>query len=82
MNRPVRTKMSQQAMSLIGIPKTLFPQTIENFDTFGSKDLKAVKEYVINYLSSLDRAFEENKGLFLYGSNGVGKTFIASMIVK
>lgn len=80
--RPLRNTLSDKALDVIGVPKHLRPLSISDFNTYGTKSLSAVKTYMAEYLSDIDTVFSENKGLFLYGSNGVGKTFIGSMIVK
>lgn len=74
--------MSSKNMSLMGIPKKFHDLCMEDFMTFKQKDLMKVRTYMEDYLNRLPEVFENNEGLFLYGSNGVGKTFIACMIVK
>ncbi len=80
--RPERITMSKESLSLIGIPKKFHSLTIDDFDTFGNSDLEKVKRYITDYLDNMQQVFESNEGLCLYGSNGVGKTFIACMIIK
>lgn len=80
--RPLRENLSDKALDVIGVPKHMRGKSISDFDTYGMRSLSDVKKYITNYLSDMDSRFIENKGLFLYGSNGVGKTFIGSMIVK
>lgn len=82
MNRPVRTVLSPKNLSIMGVPKKFHKQTIEDFLTYGERDLIKVKEAISDYLNRLPEAFDDNQGLLLYGSNGVGKTFISCMIVK
>lgn len=57
-------------------------KSIEDFDTYDLQSLRRVKKYMKGYLSDMYKVLQENRGLFLYGSNGVGKTFLASLIVK
>lgn len=80
--RPVRTHLSEQSLSLIGVPKKLQKLEMKDFDTYDSEDLEKIKSFFISYISDLPEKFETNSGILLRGSNGVGKTFIASMIVK
>lgn len=80
--KPLRETLSDKALDVVGVPKHLRPLSMEDFDTHKVKSMSTVKEYMIDYLSDVDARYDENKGLFLYGSNGVGKTFIGSMIVK
>ena len=78
--RPLRENLSDKALDVVGVPKHMRDKSISDFDTYGMRSLSDVKKYITNYLSDMDSRFIENKGLFLYGSNGVGKTFIGSMI--
>lgn len=82
MNRPVRTHMSIQNFPLLGIPKSFYSKDINDFETFGSQDLMHVKAFIEKYLSDMTFDFVHNKGIYLYGSNGVGKSVIACLIVK
>ena len=82
MNRPLRTVLSPKNLSLMGVPKKFHNQTIDDFLTYGEEDLIHVRDAVKEYLQNLPQSFENNQGLLLYGSNGVGKTFISCMIVK
>lgn len=80
--RPVRTVVSEDSLKLIGIPKSFRGNTLKCFDVKGKSELKKVKGLVQAYIEDLDNNFENNKGLFLYGSNGVGKTMLSSIILK
>lgn len=80
--RPVRTVVSEDSLKLIGIPKSFRGNTLKDFDVKGKSELKKVKGLVQAYIKDLDSNFENNKGLFLYGSNGVGKTMLSSIILK
>lgn len=80
--RPVRTVVSEDSLKLIGIPKSFRGNTLKDFDVKGKSELKKVKGLVQAYIEDLDINFENNKGLFLYGSNGVGKTMLSSIILK
>ena len=80
--RPVRTVVSEDSLILIGIPKSFRGNTLKDFDVKGKSELKKVKGLVQAYIEDLDSNFENNKGLFLYGSNGVGKTMLSSIILK
>ena len=80
--RPIRTVVSEDSLKLIGIPKSFRGNTLKDFDVKGKSELKKVKGLVQAYIEDLDSNFENNKGLFLYGSNGVGKTMLSSIILK
>lgn len=82
MKRPVRTYLSPKNLTIMGVPKRFHDMCIEDFLTYKQKDLVKVRDYIQDYLNRLPEVFDNNEGLFLYGSNGVGKTFIACMIVK
>lgn len=82
MNRPVRKKLSKQTMiEVIGIPKKMVDNTIDDF-IVDSEDRQDLKDYIQDYMDCLDDNFDDCNGLYLYGSNGVGKTFISSLILK
>lgn len=74
--------VSEDSLKLIGIPKSFRGNTLKDFDVKGKSELKKVKGLVQAYIEDLDNNFENNKGLFLYGSNGVGKTMLSSIILK
>lgn len=80
--RPVREKLSRKSLEVVGVPRHLMSATIDRFETNGDESLSEVKDYMRDYLENIDTNFEENKGLFLYGSNGVGKTYFGSLVVK
>lgn len=81
MKRPVRKTLNAKSLSLIGIPKSFINTSIEDF-TAPTRTLKEVKEFVTDYISDIDSNFDDNKGLFLCGSNGVGKTMLSCIILK
>lgn len=82
MSRPLRTYVNPTSLSLIGIPKSFIDTELSDFETNSNESLIEVKEFISEYLNNLDNNFENNKGLFLCGSNGVGKTMISCIILK
>lgn len=82
MSRPLRTYVNPISLSLIGIPKSFIDTELSDFETKSNSCLEEVKDFVSEYLSNLDKNFENNKGLFLCGSNGVGKTMLSCIILK
>ena len=82
MKRPVRTHMNETSLLLIGVPKTFINKSLADFVTRGSSALSDVKKLVKSYIDSIDDNSENNKGLFMYGSNGVGKTMLSCIILK
>lgn len=80
--RPKRTHVSHNNLILIGIPKELHLKSMNDFETYNDAGLQEVKNIIVQYINELHENFQLNKGLLLYGSNGTGKTFIASMVLK
>ena len=81
--RPPRKYLSPKSLSLIGIPKKFHETTIEDFKTYGSKDLDAVQDCVARYISHMHwQKLENLGGLCMFGSNGVGKTMLACIVAK
>lgn len=82
MSRPKRTSLSTTNLKRRGVPVHLHYCTLADLLDYGDPDRKEVIQYVTNYIKSIPENFERNQGIMLYGSNGVGKSFIASLIVK
>lgn len=80
--RPIRPYLNEDNLRRMGVPKHMLNKTIDDLDTFGDEDREELVEYVTKYIKHIHYVFKHNKGLFLQGSNGVGKSFIASLIVK
>jgi DNA replication protein DnaC len=80
--RPVRTFISSESLELMGIPAHFASAGIEDYETYGEKNLVAVKAEVKNYVDSLHVNIARGCGLFLFGSNGVGKTMLSCIIGK
>lgn len=75
--RPIRTTLSNKNLINMGVPKALLDLSLEDLDLS-----EKILDYVQGYIDNIDNSFKYNKGLFLYGSNGTGKTSIASIIIK
>lgn len=81
--RPLRKYLSSESLRIIGIPKKFHETTIDDFKTYGSKDLESVQDYIARYVSNMNhQTLEELEGLCLFGSNGVGKTMLACIVAK
>lgn len=80
--RPVREELSEKNMIAKGIPKHFLSVTIDDFNTYDDIMLENAKNVVINYISDIDSTYSSGRGLYLYGSNGVGKSMLGSIIVK
>ena len=80
MKRPVRTSLNPKSLSLIGIPKSFINYSIKDFIA-KTEELKEVKGFISDYIDNIEFNFDNNKGLFLCGSNGVGKTMLSCIIL-
>ena len=80
--RPMRKELSEKNMLSRGIPKHFLDVSIEDFESFDDEKRERAKHHIEAYLKNLGATLKDGKGLYLYGSNGVGKTMLASIIVK
>ena len=80
--RPERKHLSMVNLNKRGVPTQYHLHTYDDLDDFGSPERKVVIDYIKEYIKDIHQRFEINEGIFLYGSNGVGKSYIASLIVK
>ena len=81
--RPERKYLSPKSLSLIGIPKKFHEARIEDFNTYDNSDLEEVQDCIARYISCMNwKTLDKLGGLFLFGSNGVGKTLIACIVAK
>lgn len=79
--RPERTEIKLSSLIKMGIPRNLADKTLNDFIAEDS-DEKEVKQFIKDYLKDLNHQFKLGMGLFLCGSNGVGKTMLACIILK
>lgn len=79
---PFRTHLSEINLSRMGVPKHLFNFSLDDMDDLGIESRRKVIDYVKKYTDNLDYAFDNNVGIFFYGANGVGKSTLASLIIK
>ena len=79
---PKRPRMSKVVLSRMGIPETLHTFDLEELNDQGIEERKKVIDYVKKYINNLDFAFDNNVGLFFFGANGVGKSTLASLIIR
>lgn len=80
--RPIRTSISNINLLRRGVPKQLLDVTLGQLDDFNDPNRTRVIGYVKKYVKNIPENFKNNQGILLYGSNGVGKSFIATIIVK
>lgn len=79
--RPLRKTLNIRSLNLIGIPKKFHKVVLGDFET-PDRALLEVKNFVGEYIRDIPQNFNKNRGLLFYGSNGVGKTMLASIIAK
>ena len=80
--RPLRDNISTESLILMGVPKKYTSKTLKDFKDYGSKSLKEIKNFCVDYVNNIVDNFEDNRGIFFYGSNGVGKSFLSCIILK
>lgn len=80
--RPVRSTLNSSSLVMMGVSKRFCNKSLEDYDTFGKKSLKDVKDFVRQYLTDLVQNIEEGRGICFIGSNGVGKSFLSCIILK
>lgn len=80
--RPIRTSLSTSNLLRRGVPKALHDCTLNDLYDYGDSERAEVVKYIRKYVKNIPSNFENNHGIMLYGSNGAGKSFIASLITK
>ena len=80
--RPMRKSLAPKNLISRGIPKHLIEVSVNDLDDFGSEERRKFVDFMTNYLNYINSVFQNNQGLFLFGSNGVGKSFCSCLIVK
>lgn len=80
--RPLRKKVSETSLVLLGIPKKFCSKTIDDFNTYDLDSLIKVKQYIVSYINNIEFNIKENRGICFIGSNGVGKTMLSCIILK
>ena len=82
MKRPRRTYLNPKSLSYIGIPKSMQNISISDLD-IPSEKYKKVIDFVKAYLFDIPIvSLSDIKGICFMGSNGTGKTLLASLILK
>jgi DNA replication protein DnaC len=69
-----------ESLGIVGIPKEFYNTHLDDFDTSGG--MEKVVSFVADYLKNFDDNFRKGIGIFFYGSNGVGKTMLSSIILR
>ena len=78
--RPKRKSISSESLNLIGIPKKFHNAKLSDVSE-KTKSRKDLKDFVSKYIQDLEN-WQLEKGIFFFGSNGVGKTYLSSIILK
>lgn len=76
--RGKRDFLNKEALNLMGIPVMYQGITWEDY-SFPTEPLQKV---LVGYTEHCDAMFDDVVNLLLYGSNGVGKTYISSIILQ
>lgn len=76
-SRPIRTTLSRKNLAYRGVPKEFFNADLDEYPIDEDK-----KEIFSRYIENLPMMVEDKMNLVLYGSNGSGKTYLTSIIVK
>lgn len=79
--RPKRDKVSKSSLMMMGVPKQFCNKTIIDFKTYHDDGLSKIKSFVADYLCDIQINMSDGRGIFFFGSNGVGKSMLASIIL-
>ena len=82
MSRPKRTEISERNLMKRGVPRKHYNLDVSDIYDFGDSSRRKVVQALQEYISDLSVPFKTGEGIFLYGSNGTGKTTIASILIK
>ena len=75
--RPVRTTLSAKNLMYRGVPREYIHADLDEYPIEEN-----IRELFARYMDYLDEMFDDKINLILYGSNGSGKTYLSSLIVK
>lgn len=80
--RPLREKVNNKSLIMMGVPKQFCDKTLKDFKTYSDNGLKKVKKFVSEYIDNIYDNLEAGHGIYFCGSNGVGKSFLSCIILK
>lgn len=80
--RPLREKVNNKSLIMMGVPKQFCDKTLKDFKTYSDNGLKKVKKFVSEYIDNIYDNLESGHGIYFCGSNGVGKSFLSCIILK
>lgn len=75
--RPLRTTLSVKNLMYRGVPIEYIHADLDEYPIEEN-----TRELFARYMDYLDEMFDDKINLILYGSNGSGKTYLSSLIVK
>lgn len=75
--RPERSFLSKTNLAYRGVPKEFFNSDINEYPIDEDK-----KQFFTRYMKYLPQMVDEKVNVVLYGSNGSGKTYLTSLLVK
>ena len=79
--RPIRSSLSELNLKRRGV-YSFKDKSLDDFNTYGDTKLQKIKNTFKDYIDNIDFKFLGNEGLFCFGANGNGKTFLTSIVVK
>lgn len=74
---PLREVLSSKNLSIIGVPRLFHEFEISDFEG----DLE-VRSMMTKYVDNIHEMFDDCVNITLFGSNGNGKTFLTSLVLK
>lgn len=82
-NTPPRAVLSEANLLRMGIPKAFFNLSIDDYQVDpANKIQKSVATTVRRYIDNIHDMFDDTVNLTIFGSNGSGKSFLTSLILK
>lgn len=73
---PARQKLYRNNLVYRGVPSEYIEATLNDV----TDDKK--RTFFERYLTNIDDMYDDNMNLLMYGNNGTGKTFLASILIK
>lgn len=80
--RPIRNVLSRKNLLFRGVPVHFLESELSDFNTYDNDSLIKARKTVQDYLADIDSTRENGRGLYIHGTNGVGKSMLGSIIVK
>lgn len=74
---PARTRLSEENLILMGIPQEFWNTSL---DELSKRHDDSIFKVVNKYVNNIHDNYEKGIGIFFFGSNGVGKTELSSVV--